>query len=106
MIDISEKEFIEYLERYANNEISMTELVKILETEYRTLNKKIIEMSINNPNLYYKIIINHPYKQKSRSDIDFEGLVIYILKQGITIGQAADIFNISRRWTSNRLFIL
>jgi len=97
MIDISEKELLEYLERYANKEISMTQLVKELETDYRAMNNKIIELSIEYPELYYKIVINNPYKQKSRTDIDFEALMIYIMKKGIMILEAAEVFNISRR---------
>lgn len=97
MIDISEKEFIEYLEKYANKEISMSKLVEVLKSDYRTINNKIIEMSITNPELYYRIVLGHPYKQKGRVDIDFEALMIYVIKNSITIMQASEIFNVSRR---------
>lgn len=103
MIDISEQEFMDYLERYANNEITMKDLIKELEADYRTLNNKIIGISVTNPELYYKIVTSHPYKQKSRTDIDFEALMIYIMKNGLMIQDAVDIFNISRRTIQRRV---
>lgn len=103
MIDISEKDLLNYLEKYANKEISMNKLVKELQSDYRKINNKIIEMSINYPNLYYKIITNNPYKQKLRADIDFEALMIYILKEGITIEEATKTFNVSRRTIQRRV---
>lgn len=103
MIDISEKDLLEYLEKYANKEISMPQLENILKANQDTLNKKIIELSIDYPDLYYKIIINHPYKQGTRTDIDFEGLIIYILKNHLMIQDAEEIFNVSRRTIQRRV---
>ena len=103
MIDISEKDFLNYLEKYANKEISMSKLVEVLKSDYRTINNKIIEISITNPELYYRIVLGHPYKQKGRVDIDFEALMIYIIKHSITIMQASEIFNVSRRTIQRRV---
>lgn len=103
MINITEKEFFKYLEKYADNQISMKQLIEKLESDYRTVNNKIMEMSIINPSLYYKIVTSHPYKQKSRTDIDFEALMIYIIKTKITIEEAVETFNISRRTIQRRV---
>ena len=103
MIDITEQQLIKYLEKYANKEISMTNLVKILQTDYRTLNNKIIRLSVDYPELYEKIVKNNPYTQKSRSDIDYEVLMIYILKKNITIQDAVAIFNVSEKTIQRRI---
>ena len=103
MIDITEQELIKYLEKYANKEISMTSLVKTLQTDYRTLNSKILRLSVDYPELYEKIVKNNPYSQKNRSDIDYEALMIYILKNHMTVQDAAALFNVSEKTIRRRV---
>lgn len=102
MVEITDKEFLDYIERYAQNKITMGQIVNELKSDYRTINNKLIELSQTNQDLYYKIITNHPYKEKFRNDIDFEALMIYIIKRGISTVQAEDIFNVSRRTIDRR----
>ncbi|MCI9063728.1 MAG: hypothetical protein HFJ17_03910 [Clostridia bacterium] len=103
MIDIPEEKLIEYLEDYADKKISLAYLKDILETDYRTIQNKIIGLSITHPDLYYKIIVNNPYRAKERTDIDFEALMIYIMKNRLTTIKATKIFNISRKTIQRRV---
>ena len=103
MIDISEEQLVKYLEDYADGKITKTDLVKMLKTDYRGLNSRIMKMSVVHNKLYEKIVQSHPFKQKGRDDIDYEALMIYILKNDLTINDAIEEFKISRRTIQRRV---
>ena len=67
------------------------------------MDNKIQELSATNSELYSEYVRALPYKQKGIDHIDFEALVIYMLKQELTIDEAAAKFNISRRTISRRI---
>lgn len=88
-------EFEQDIQAIIDGKMSKRQLCKKLKMGSRTLNQRILELSVTNPNLYKKIITVCPYRSKERHDIDFEALIIYILKRNITLEQASEGFNIS-----------
>ena len=103
MKKLSEEEFENAIKRLINGEITKVKLAKELETDPRTLDNKIQEVSVTNPKLYNEYIRTLPYKQKGIDHIDYEALVIYMLKKGLTADEAAQKFEISRRTVSRRI---
>ena len=86
--NICSEEKLEQIERgkrikyIRENELKMSKvkLAKELETDPRTLDNKIQEVSVTNPKLYNEYVRTLPYKQKGIDHIDYEALVIYMLK--------------------------
>lgn len=103
MKNLSEEEFADAIKRLISGEITKVKLAKELQTDTRTLDNKIQELSVANPELYGEYLKTLPYKQKGIDNIDFEALLIYMLKQGRTADEAADKFGVSRRTISRRI---
>lgn len=103
MKNISKDEFKQAIRRLINGEITKVKLAKELETDPRTLDNRIQELSATDPELYDEYVDVLPYKQKGIDHIDFEALVIYILKNGCTADEAAQEFGVSRRTISRRI---
>lgn len=96
MIKISQKDFEDQIRRIINGEITRTELAKELETDKRTLNNKIQELYDKNPDLYLEFISKFPYRPNTYTHINYEAMMIDILKKGYTQRQAVDEYGISR----------
>ena len=98
MIKISEAEFESKIQEVIDVKISRVDLAKELQTDIRTLNKKIIEdIGVNNPSLYIEYIKRFPYKQKERDDLDYEALIIEMIKNRTHTVSAAIKYNIGIR---------
>lgn len=103
MKNISKDEFKQAIRRLINGEITKVKLAKELETDPRTLDNRIQELSATDPELYYEYVDVLPYKQKGIDHIDFEALVIYMLKNGCTADETAQKFEVSRRTINRRI---
>ena len=103
MKNISKDEFKQAIRRLINGEITKVKLAKELETDPRTLDNRIQELSATDPELYYEYVDVLPYKQKGIDHIDFEALVIYMLKNGCTADETAQKFGVSRRTINRRI---
>lgn len=103
MKQITDEEFYESIEKIIRGESSRAKLIKELETDSRTLNNKIQELVIYNPELYSRFIKKFPYRTKTRDDIDFEALAIEITKNGTTTFQASKKYNIGERTIRRRI---
>lgn len=103
MKQITDEEFYESIEKIIRGESSRAKLIKELETDSRTLNNKIQELVIYNPELYSRFIKKFPYRTKTRDDIDFEALAIEITKNGTTTFQASKKYNIGERTIRRRM---
>lgn len=97
MIDITQEEFEAKIQDIIDGKLSKTKLVKELETDSRTLNNKIQELSVYNIDLYLKLIEKYPYKQKVRDDIDYEALAIEIVKKSMTTKEASKKYGLGER---------
>lgn len=103
MKKISNDEFKYYIERVLNKEISLTDLAEELETTIRTLHEKIQEVCKTDPELYDRYVLDRPYRQKECTNIDFEALTIYIIKEQLTQNEAADLLGISTKTISRKI---
>ena len=103
MKNINKDEFKQAIRRLINGEITKVKLAKELETDPRTLDNRIQELSATDPELYYEYVDVLPYKQKGIDHIDFEALVIYMLKNGYTADETAQKFEVSRRTINRRI---
>lgn len=103
MKNISKDEFKQAIRRLINGEITKVKLAKELETDPRTLDNRIQQLSATDPELYYEYVDVLPYKQKGIDHIDFEALVIYMLKNGCTADETAQKFEVSRRTINRRI---
>lgn len=81
MKNISNEELETLIQDLIDKKISRKDLVKYLGTELRTLHKTIIRVSQTNPELYKEYVKVFPYQPKARQDIDFEALIIDIMKR-------------------------
>ena len=97
MINLSREEFEKYIDALIDEKYSKADLVKLLQTDYRTLNNKIQELVMTNPELYLRYIKKYPYRQKERDDIDYEALVIEAIKTGIYAQDMANKYGIGVR---------
>jgi len=97
MIKISQGEFGDKVKEVIRGEKTLIGLCKELQTDERTLTQNIILHSTYDPEVYAEFVEKHPYRTREREDIDFEALVIEILKQELTSEEAAEKYNVSVR---------
>lgn len=97
MIKISQKEFEDKVKSIINGECTRNELIKELKTDKVTLNNKIQELSIENPDLYLEFILKFPYRPRKYTHIDYEAMAIDIMKRGYSSRQAEEEYGISRK---------
>lgn len=97
MKQVSKQEFENYIMAAINGEISRIQLVKELETDYRTLNKRIQLLSIENPKLYAQFIEKHPYKPREITNINIRNIIYEFLTTGINMDELAAKHNLSLR---------
>lgn len=103
MKKISQEEFENLVQSLINRETTRKKLAKTLETDIRTLNSRIRKLSEENDELYKKYIKKFPYKPKIREDIDFEALVIKIMKNNTSLEKMEEQYGISTRTISRRI---
>lgn len=100
MKELTQKEFEQQIQRLISGEIGRKKLAKELETDIRTLNKKIMEMSETNPTLYASFVRKFPYKPKEL-EVDIEELAIYSIVHDNKA--ASERFNMSTRTITRKL---
>lgn len=103
MIEISQEEFEQKVQEIIDGKLSRKQLTKLLKTDTRTLNNKIQELVVYNSDLYMEFIKKFPYKSKERTDIDYEALVIEIIKNGMTSAEAVAKYNIGERTITRKV---
>lgn len=103
MKQISQEEFERCIEMLVDKKITKVKLAKELETDPRTLDNRIQELVVFNPELYGRYLEVMPYKQRTLTHIDFEALVIHMLKQELTVDEAASKYDISPRTIRRRI---
>ena len=103
MKEMSKEEFYEEIRSVIRGKNTITKLAKELQTDFRTLNNKIQELSVYNPELYNEYVEKFPYKSKSRDDIDFEALAIEIVKENMTMQAVEKKYNVGERTVRRRI---
>lgn len=103
MKEIKQEEFETLIIDIIEGKKSRASVIKELQTESRTFNNKIQELSVRNPELYREFITVHPYKPKERKDINIQGLVIEMLKSDFTVAEMCEKYKISYRSISRKI---
>ena len=103
MIEISQKDFESKIQDIIDGKITRGQLTRDLETDTRTLNNKIQELSVYNESLYIPLIKKFPQRSKEPDDIDYEALIIEIIKTSMTSAEAANKYNIGERTITRRV---
>ena len=103
MKEITEEEFESIIKDIIAGKKSKAMVIKELHTEARTLNNKIQELAMTNPELYEEFIKVKPYKPKERKDVNIVGFVTELLITGITMQELADKYHIGVRTISRKI---
>lgn len=103
MKQISQGEFEQYVEAIIRGDMSKAQVVKELQTEARTLNNRIHELILTNPELHRRYVEKHPYKPRERNDVNGVQLAIEILDDDKTIEELIAKYQVSRRTIRRKL---
>ena len=103
MKEVSQNEFEELIKRVLNGEISLKDVVAMLETSYSAVNNRITAMRETNPELYAAYKEKRPYKPKRNSQIDSEALLINIMLENLSLRDASAKFDIPLRTIDRRI---
>lgn len=101
MIEISQEEFEAKVQDIIDGKTTRVKLIKELKVDRITLNTKIQELAAYNPELYKKFIIKFPYRPREYTHIDYEAIIIDILKKGYTRREWDTVYEVDSR-TINR----
>jgi len=82
MIEMSQEEFEVEIQRLIDGNITRKKLAKKLQTDMRTLNKKIMEIAQTNSELYSKFVDKFPYKPR-KIQVDIEDLAVQVILHGL-----------------------
>lgn len=97
MEQFNQKEFEENLRKIMDGELTKTQLAQQMHIDPRKLDKMIQQLHTTNFQLYLQFTAKCPIKPKTTEHIDYEALVIYILKNEITLQQAVAKFGVGER---------
>lgn len=97
MKEITEAEFEEHIREVIAGKKSRVKLTEELQTDWRTLNKKIQLLSIENPELYRQFIEKCSYKPREITSIPLKTMLNEFLKTGIRMQDLADKYGIGER---------
>lgn len=103
MKEITQEEFESIVKDIIVGKKSKAMVIKELHTEARTLNNKIQELSMLNPELYEEFVKVKPYKPKERKDVNIVGFVTELLTTGVTMQELADKYHIGVRTISRKI---
>ena len=104
MKEISQEEFEAGIQDVIDGKTTRTELME--ETWHMgadKLNTRIQELAVYNPELYRAFVIKFPYRPREYTHIDYEAVVIDILKNGYKRREWDDIYNVDSRTITRRI---
>ena len=106
MIKISQQEFEEKVQDIIDGKTTRTQLQIDLRTDKNTLNNKIQELVVYNPELYRAFVQKFPYRPREYSHIDYEALIIDIMKKGYTRREWDEVYGISSRTIIRKIYCI
>lgn len=95
MIEVTEKELEDLVEKVIKNEIKRTELLSILHTDLRTLYARIYNME--NTDLLKRYLEQYPYKPKENKNINYRNLIIELIKNNKRVLDMQKEYEIAER---------
>ena len=104
MIEISQEEFEAKIQDIIDGKTTRVKLIEELKVDKVTLNTKIQELSVFNPELYRAFVIKFPYRPREYTHIDYEAVVIDILKKGYKRREWKDIYGIDSKTINSKMY--
>ena len=104
MIEITQKEFESKIENILLGKITRAKLIKELKIDRVTLNNKIQELIVYNPNLYHRFIAKFPHMSREYTHINWKAMLIDIMKKGYTKFEAAEQYGINARTIARKVY--
>lgn len=97
MKDIKQEEFEQRIRDILEGKCTRADLIKELKIDRITLNNEIQRLYVYNQELYFQFIAKFPYKPREYTHIDYEAMLIDIMKKGYTKKEAAEQYGIHDR---------
>ena len=104
MIEISQKEFEARVQDIIDGKTTRVNLIVELKIDRITLNTKIQELAVYNPELYRAFVIKFPYRPREYTHIDYEAVIIDILKNGYKRREWDDVYGVDSRTINRRIY--
>lgn len=106
MIKISQEDFESKIQDVIDGRTTRAKLIAELKIDRDTLNNKIQELVVHNPKLYQKFIEKFPYRPREYTHIDYEALIIDVLKKGYKRRELSDIYGIDSRTIARKIYLI
>ena len=106
MIKISQEEFESKVQDIIDGKTTRTQLQIELRVDKNTLNNKIQELVVYNPKLYRAFVQKFPYRPREYTHIDYEALLIDIMKKGYTRREWDEVYGISSRTIIRKIYCI
>ena len=103
MLEISQEEFEAKVQDIIDGKTTRVKLIKELKVDRMTLNTKIQELAVYNPELYRAFVIKFPYRPREYTHIDYEAVIIDILKKGYKRREWDDIYEVDSRTITRKI---
>lgn len=106
MIKISQQEFEAKVQDIIDGKTTRTQLQIDLRADKNTLNNKIQELVVYNPKLYRAFVQKFPYRPREYTHIDYEALLVDIMKNGYTRREWDEVYGISSRTIIRKIYCI
>ena len=106
MRKISQQEFEAKVQDIIDGVTKRVQLQLDLRVDRNTLNNKIQELVVHNPKLYRAFVQKFPYRPREYTHIDYEALIIDIMKNGYTRREWDEVYGISSRTIIRKIYCI
>ena len=104
MIEISQDEFEIGIQDVVDGKTTREKLMKNWHMGADKLNTRIQELKVYNSKLYEKFIKKFPYRPREYTHIDYEAVIIDILKNGYKRREWDDVYGVDSRTINRRIY--
>lgn len=106
MRKISQEEFEARIQDIIDGKTTRVQLLIELRVDKNTLNNKIQELVVYNPKLYRAFVQKFPYRPREYTHIDYEALLIDIMKNGYTRREWDEVYGISSKTILRKIYVI
>lgn len=106
MRKISQQEFEAKVQDIIDGVTTRVQLQLDLRVDRNTLNNKIQELVVYNPKLYRAFVQKFPYRPREYTHIDYEALIVDIMKNGYTRREWDEVYGISSRTIIRKIYCI
>jgi len=106
MKKISQAEFEAKVQDIIDGKTTRAQLVIELRIDKNTLNNKIQGLVVYNPQLYRAFVKKYPYRPREYTHVDYEALIIDIMKKGYARREWDEIYGIASRTITRKIYCI